>query len=617
MRSKAISAALCVFAALTIAASGRALASPVDTLLTQARTAMGGSALDRVTSVYETGTLVFGGIHGTFKQWNDAKSNGEAGIIDAGPISGANGFDGKVVWSEDASGVVWADGGKAGWYSAIQNSYVGNSDILRPQRRGAVSFVGRRTDGGKAFDVVQATPPNGLPLEMWFDAKTHLLTRWIITVGTMVTTSQVSDYRNVHGIKFPFKEHSTTNTGNTVDVTVATVQANPPDIASHLAKPASHVSDFSISPGSETTVPIELVDNHVYLSVMLNGKGPYRFVFDTGGANIVDSAVAAQIGASAVGSVQGSGVGNQSEGMSFGKITTLTIGNAKLTDQNFAVLPIRQSFGVAGGAPADGLIGFEVLARFVTTFDYGHLTLTLRMPGAPTAQPSTGDTLPFVFNDTVPQIACQIDDIPADCTVDTGSRVSASLTSPFIAAHPNVVPPDATAVGINGFGVGGPAVGRLGRLGSLQIGKTVLTGLITDFSAQRQGYFANPFIAANVGGGVWRRFAVTFDYGNQTMNLVPNAALTEREEYERSGLFLINQGGQITVLAARPQTPADKAGLARGDVITAIGGKPAANFSLAQIRDMLRGPAGTTITLTVKGKDGQTRDVVLTLAEYV
>ena len=620
MTPKTILAALCAIIAVDGVAAERAAAAPVDSLLSNVRVAMGASAVDRSISIYKTGNVDFGGIKGRFEQWSDDASNALAGYLVAGPFTGGSGFDGSAAWSQDASGFVWADGGKAGIYNAIAETYLANNDLLRPQKRGTVTLIGPRTEGGGTFDVIEATPPNGLPLQIWLDAKTHLAVRTSITVGVRTTTTLMSDYRSVSGLMVPYHEHSTSDTGNNFDVTLTSAQVNPPNVASHLMKPASHVTDTSMTTGVATTVPIELVDNHVYLSVMLNGKGPYTFVFDTGGANVVDSGVAKEIGATTAGMLQGSGVGNQSEGFSFTKLTSVGIGDAKIADQYFAVVPIRQSFGMAGGRPADGLIGFEVLARFITTFDYGHKTLTLRLPGGgaqPITLPSGADVIPFVFNDTIPQVACALDGIATDCTVDTGSRVSLSLTSPFIAAHPNVVPANATAPGINGFGVGGPAMGRLGRLTSLQIGKTNLSGLIADFSVQQQGFFANPFVAANVGGGVWKRFSVTFDYAAQTMALVPNADFAKREQYERSGLFLITQGGALIVLAARPGTPAAQAGLGRGDTITAINGKPASDTGLQQVREMLMGPAGTKIDLSVKTKAGLTRDVVLTLRDYV
>ena len=72
--------------------------------------------------------------------------------------------------------------------------------------------------------------------------------------------------------------------------------------------------------------------------------------------------------------------------------------------------------------------------------------------------------MPFVLYGTQPQIACTIDAIPAECTIDTGARDTITFMSPFMAAHPQIVPAKLTAVGVNGFGIGGPAMGRLGRV---------------------------------------------------------------------------------------------------------------------------------------------------------
>ncbi len=47
-------------------------------------------------------------------------------------------------------------------------------------------------------------------------------------------------------------------------------------------------------------------------------------------------------------------------------IKTLQVGSALIANQVFAVLPIAKSFGKAHGMPMDGVIGYEVLSRFVT-----------------------------------------------------------------------------------------------------------------------------------------------------------------------------------------------------------------------------------------------------------
>jgi hypothetical protein len=62
---------------------------------------------------------------------------------------------------------------------------------------------------------------------------------------------------------------------------------------------------------------------------------------------------------------------------------------------------------------------------------------------------------------------------------------------------------------VNGFGVGGPTHGRLGRLQTLSFGGLTLHDLVGDYPAQGEGGYDLPFFGANVGGGVWKRFTMT------------------------------------------------------------------------------------------------------------
>jgi hypothetical protein len=417
-------------------------------------------------------------------------------------------------------------------------------------------------------------------------------------------------------LRVPFAIHVDNSMGNNSDQVITAVSFDPPGGAAHLRRPDSSVHDYTMSGGSSTSLPFELVENHVYVDVMLNGKGPYHMIFDTGGQNIIDPAVAQEVGATAAGSLQGSGVGAKTETFSIAQVKTLSVGNAVLRDQVFAVAPVRAGFGVSAGRPADGLIGWEVLARYVTTFDYAKGRVVLAMPGAP---PLTGNAhvVPFVFNGTQPQIACGVDGIASQCTIDTGARDTMSFYTPFLKAHPDVIPATTTANGITGFGVGGPAYGRLGRLRDLTIGDLRLNDLVASFTDTTKGAFASEFVAANLGGNLLRRFSVTFDYPHQTMALVPDAAFAEPDQYERSGLFLIKLTDKVTVADVRPGTPAAAAGMAKGDVITSIDGKPTATMDLGVVRHVFFAPAGTVVELGITSKNGGARTVSLTLRNYV
>ncbi len=148
----------------------------------------------------------------------------------------------------------------------------------------------------------------------------------------------------------PYALHVDNTNGNNSDATITAVAFDPMGGEAHLVRPASTVHDFAMLNGlTRTTVPFDLVENHVYVDVMLNGKGPYHMIFDTGGSNIVDPAVAQEIGALGKGSVQGSGVGAKTESISFAKVDSLRVGDAVLRDQLFSVAPVRAGFGVSAG----------------------------------------------------------------------------------------------------------------------------------------------------------------------------------------------------------------------------------------------------------------------------
>jgi carboxyl-terminal processing protease len=62
---------------------------------------------------------------------------------------------------------------------------------------------------------------------------------------------------------------------------------------------------------------------------------------------------------------------------------------------------------------------------------------------------------------------------------------------------------------------------------------------------------------------------------------------------------------QIIVIAPLDGSPAQKAGIKAGDQLFAVDGKSVGSWSLSQAVDKIRGPRGTSVTLTVLHKDSQ------------
>jgi len=587
----------------------------VSNLINESGAALHVAALRSIRIIHAKGNIVTSGLSGSGDSWNEVGGLREASRFSATPLGGGSGWDGNESWTLDQSGLVMVDGSVLGRSSAVSQAYFSNYDLWTPGYGGAtVAWGGSKSEKGKSYDVLTVTPPkSSLPIDVYFDRATHLPGKVVQAAGPMVTTITMADFKPVDGLMIPYRVDTSTNTGNSTSFTARSVAGNPPGGAFHLAAPKSSPHDFSIADGAtQASVPIQVSEGHVYLDVMLNGKGPFHFIFDSGGANVIDPAVATELGVASGGSTQVGGVGSATAASSFAVIKRLQVGKAVVTNQVFIVLPLK-SLGAAHGMPMEGVIGYEVLSRFVTTFAYENKKVVFHMPGSYTP-PTGASVVPITQYGTQPQFACSIDSVPTTCTLDTGARNAISLFTPFVEAHPSVVPARLTALGVNGFGVGGLTPGRLGRVQTLSFGGLTLRDLVGDYTTQTEGGLAVPFIGANVGGAVWKRFTMTLDYHRLIMTLTPNADFDMRDHWDRSGVFLVNKGA-LTIIDVRPGTPAAKVGLAKGDVIVSING--ASGLSLRQVRELFSAEPGTVEHLVVKRKDGTMHRIDLTLKDYV
>jgi len=82
-------------------------------------------------------------------------------------------------------------------------------------------------------------------------------------------------------------------------------------------------------------------------------------------------------------------------------------------------------------------------------------------------------------------------------------------------------------------------------------------------------------------------------------------------EFEGLGLDVTMENGLIKVVSPIDDTPAAKAGLQSGDIITHLDGKPVAGLTLEEAVDKMRGPVNTEIKLTIRRNDKEPFDVSL------
>lgn len=85
-----------------------------------------------------------------------------------------------------------------------------------------------------------------------------------------------------------------------------------------------------------------------------------------------------------------------------------------------------------------------------------------------------------------------------------------------------------------------------------------------------------------------------------------------RQEFGGVGMYVDvdRETKVLTITAAMPDTPAYRAGLQPGEKIVKIEGKSTAEMSRGKAVEFMRGVAGSTVNLTIEGKEGE-RDVDL------
>lgn len=127
---------------------------------------------------------------------------------------------------------------------------------------------------------------------------------------------------------------------------------------------------------NETVVDCEIVNNRPVIKVHLNGREqPLRFVLDTGsGMTVISEETAQKLGIKAVvrgGMARAVGGGGKFE-IVYGFVNSMEIGDVRVSN---VPVYIRKFNGT--GDKFDGYIGLSVIAKYLTTLDYGAKTFAL------------------------------------------------------------------------------------------------------------------------------------------------------------------------------------------------------------------------------------------------
>jgi hypothetical protein len=571
-------------------------------LLTRTKEAAGGSRWDRIHAVSIKWRALEGGLNGVVQENDDLVGVRYMDISDFGVRSGAYGFNRKIVWSQDSSGLAQTEEGADAREGTINEAYRRSLAYWYPERWGAqVEYEGQKQDGALRFHVLKITPEGGRPFELWFDGTTYLLTRIVEKTATGILSVWLEDYREIDNLKVPFLVRVRLPSGGENVYRAEKVEFNVrlPDTRFDIPPPPP--PDFLLMGNvSSVTLPMDMINNHIYVSGKLNEHGPYRFLVDTGwGTSSITPQVARSLGLSTQGAQKTMGAGEGTAENAFTKVAKMQFGRVQLLNQSLLVTSAfdgktRDAVGDFGG-----LLGYELFKRFVVSLDFERKTLTLTLPSR-FAYRGEGTIVPFKLSNTIPLVRGEVDGIHGEFIVDSGFPGSVILYQNFVAKNDLATKLKPKFETITGWGIGGPVRAGVTRVRIFKVGEVTASDSVVTLSLLKAGTLGDPHLAGAIGSEMLKRFNVTFDYSRREMIFVRNVNYGKPEVFDRSGMYLNKGPGWFDVVDVVASGPADEAGIRIGDRILSIDGKGANKLSLPEVRLKFKGPVNTRIKVITK-----------------
>ena len=401
--------------------------------------------------------------------------------------------------------------------------------------------------------------------------------------------------------------------------------AAPATARAPAAGPATAIAPAGASataPAPVARVPFRLIDNRIFIDAHINGRGSYAFVLDTGGAYVVDRDLAVHLALPRGASFTTGGAGpGQATGFQT-HLASLTLGSLHLPDLPARAVPLARIRDAIGFRRFDGIVGAELLRRYVTVVDYRRHEVRFYRPDQPIADAAdaAGTALPITFLDSLPLVAAHLDGLAGRFLIDTGDRSALTLNRPFVARHHLIQRYRAALQAITGCGVGGPIPARVTRTGALRLGPITLRNLVTRMPTSTTGIFAADVFDGSIGNGALAGRTLVIDYPHRRLVLGraagPPAGATT---YDRAGMWLQRRaGGELEIIDVVADSPAARAHLRAGDRVLAVDGRAAAHIDLIELRRRLAAPERRAVALEVAAAAGaQPRAVVLSLRDLL
>jgi len=599
-------------------AQGETITDPYE-ILNRHYEALGG--LDKIKSqktLYLEGDLelVGTGLEGSFIQWTQSpiKSRQE---VDLKVIKQVSGDNGEFAWMVDQNGKLQIRNDERTLNQRKLQILQEKFEHLNPESDVfELSYEGIDTVSGKDCYVVKiANSINEDVSRQYYDTTSFMMLKSESVSPDGESQTRFSDYREVKGVQFAFKQESVRYPGGMKQVaTFTTVESNIPIDSSRFEPPSEDVEDFHFTNGrSAEDIPFEFIDKHIYLPIEVAGK-VRLWVLDTGASTtVIDKKFAEELGLNLEGKIKGKGAGNLVD-VSFTTLPAFSLPGLEFNEQKVASIDIGWLFERWLGIEVVGILGYDFLSRLVTKVDYANEMLSFYHPDSFSY---SGDGVVI----STPLSQGNMFEVPVTVDGKYGGLWSLDLGAggmsyhyPFAEKHGLL---DAPGIDALGHGAGGSQPKRRLLSETMEIAGYKVNNLEVSVPLEKgEGAFGHTEKTGNIGNTLLRHFVLYLDYDREQLIFEKGDDFDKAFPRDNSGMQLENnEGDSLQIIFVADGTPAQEAGFKVDDIILAINEIETENLGgIVAVNKLLRKPPGTVLSMTVVRED-EIKQLSLTLRD--